>query len=324
MKKILLTGSTGFIGYNILKILLEKNDISLKLFVHKRKSLEKHQGVEYVYGDIRNLSDVDKAVCGCDIIYHTAGLFTFNPKLKDEIYAINVGGTENICEAAVTHKVKRFIYTSSAATIGKSKSRLSNEKSKFNLWEISSDYKKSKVLAEDVVLKYFKEKSLPAIILNPSLPIGKFDFRPTPTGNIVKRYIDQKIILYTDGGFNFVNVKDVAYAHYLAEQNGKIGQKYIIGYKNLTLKEFYSLVSKIDQAKKHIRVPFHLALSLAYLNKVFSVAFRKEAKITPEGLKLAKKTMFYDNSKSISDLGMKYSKIEKGIRDSILWFKNQK
>lgn len=324
MKKvILLTGSTGFIGHNIAKLLVQE-DFELRLFVRKEIPHTRHHNIKYVFGDIRNYEDVLKAAEGCDIVIHSAGLFTLNQMKKDEIYEVNVKGTENICKACIALKIERLIYTSSAATIGKSASKLSDETTEFNLWNISSHYKKSKVLSEKIVFEYFNQYSLPVIILNPSLPLGNFDFKPTSTGAMVESFIKTKKVIYINGGFNFVHVEDVAKAHLLAINRGTIGERYIIGNANMELVEFYRRLCKIFPKNKITQIPYLIALSFSYLIVFYSFLRRKEPEITPQGVMLSRKKMFYDNTKSKRDLGLDYRPIDEALKESVNWFNFKK
>lgn len=320
--KILLTGATGFIGYNIATTLLD-NGYAVRMLVREPVlNRLKHKNAEFIIGDIRNYDDVWKAIDGCDIVIHTAGLFTFDNSRRDEIYEVNVKGTENICKAIVENRaIQRFVYTSSAATIGKAHHALSDENTNFNLWKISSHYKKSKVLAENVVWKYHEQDNIPAIILNPSLPLGYYDIRPTSTGMMVKSFLRATKKVYINGGFNFVHVDDVAKAHVLAITTGRIGERYIIGGTNLTLKEFYQKLQKYKQSTKIVKVPYYVALLGAWLNVVFRTLLkRKQPSITPRGVQLSRKKMFYDTTKSQKELGIRYTPIDKAIHDSVEWF----
>lgn len=322
-KRVLLTGATGFIGYNIAVKLLNDGYV-VRMLVRARKDGLNHKNAEFFIGDIRNYDDVEMATKGCDVAIHTAGLFTFDNSLKDEIYDINVRGTENVCKAVMANKVQRFIYTSSAATIGKATSSLSTEETAFNLWKISSHYKKSKVIAEDIVRKYYNDHNMPVIILNPSLPLGYYDFRPTPTGMMVKSFLSSKKKMFINGGFNFVHVDDVAKSHVLAISNGRLGEKYIIGNENLSLKIFYEKMQKYRPNVKIVQIPYLVALLGAWIDVVCSLFTNKQPSITPQAVQLSRKKMFYDTSKSQKELGIKYTPIDMAIQDSIKWFSNTK
>lgn len=322
---IFLTGSTGFIGYNIARQLL-KTGYTVRMLARTDNHILVHENAEYVSGDIRNYEDVRKSMKGCNIVIHTAGLFTFDTSLRNDIYETNVTGTENICKAVVENKPERFIYTSSAATIGKDKDYkcLSNENTKFNLWKISSHYKKSKVLAEEIVLRYYMEYAIPVVILNPSLPLGAYDFKPTSTGMMIKSFLNSSMKIYINGGFNFVHVNDVAKAHILALQRGRTGQKYIIGNENLLLKEFYQKLLKYKPDTKIKQVPYFVALLGAWVAVMFGLLTKKQPVVTPRVVQLSGKKMFYDTSKSQEELGIKYTSVDEAIKDSVNWFMNNK
>ncbi len=322
MDKILLTGGTGFIGYNI-ALQLFSQGYHVRLFTRGKKPFFESDYVEYAFGDVRNYNDILSAMHGCNIVIHSAGLFTFDSKKRKEIYDINVMGTHNICRAILECKINRFIYTSSAATIGKQKGRVSDENTEFNLWSISSHYKKSKVLAEDIVWSFFKKYNIPVIVLNPSLPLGYYDIRPTSTGMMVKNFLSSKQQVYINGGFNFVHVKDVAKAHLLAINRGRIGEKYIIGHENMELCDFYKILQQYNRGIMLKEIPYFFAYLGSFFVAFLSYIRGKEPSVTPRGVQLSKKKMFYNSIKSQKELGLVYTPIEEAIKDSVEWFKKQ-
>ena len=324
MEKVLLTGATGFIGYNIALELLNSS-YALRLLVRNNNPFPDNDLVECVYGDIQNYHDVESAINGCDYVIHTAGLFTFDSRDKKAIYATNVDGTRNVCLAIANNQnIKRFIYTSSAATIGKAKQGLSSETTTFNLWNISSHYKKSKVLAERVVCDFLEKYSIPVVILNPSLPLGSYDKKPTPTGMMVKSFLDSKRISFIDGGFNFVHVKDVAKLHVLALKSGNVGEKYIVGNANLDLESFYKLLQPYNPQVRLAKVPYVLALLFSFLHAVIEKLKGNIPYVTPRGVQLSRKKMFYDNTKVKETFGYEFIPIQDAIQDSVMWFFNKK
>lgn len=319
-ERVFLTGATGFIGYNIALELLASG-YQVRILVRKSNPFPDNEAIECVYGDILNYDDIQTSLIGCDYVIHTAGLYTFDPKLKELIYKTNIEGTRNVCMAvAQNENIKRLVYTSSAATIGKNKNGLSDEDTKFNLWSISSSYKKSKVLAENIVHKFYTESNLPVIILNPSLPLGSYDIKPTPTGLMVKDFLQSDSVSFIDGGFNFVHVKDVAQIHVLALKLGRLGEKYIIGNANLDLIDFYQKLQQYKPKVKLIKVPYLVALFFSFIHSNIRRLAGKEPKVTPRGVQLSKKKMFYNNEKVKRDFSYRFIPIEIAIQESIDWF----
>lgn len=326
--KTLVTGGTGFIGYHITKCLLEKGYL-IRLLIHKsnRKfDFFQHPNLEIVKGDVLDTDSLKRAMEGCNTVYHAAGIVSFNPNLSDVVYKVNVDGTENVCKLALENGIEKLVYTSSAASIGKNPNGLSNENTKFNLWDISSDYKKSKVLAEDKVMEYYRKFKLPVVILNPALPIGTHDFRPSPPGNMILNYANSKrAVIYPDGGMSFIDVEDVAQAHYLAEKKGKNGERYILGNENLTIHEFYRVLDKVFHTKKiKIRVPYYFALMVGHMSQKAVEKNTREPKIPEDGVKLIKQKMFYDVSKAKNELGIRLSPVESACKKAVEWFIQEK
>ena len=319
-EKVLLTGATGFIGYNIALELLDYG-YKVRILCRKENPFPDDEFVECVYGDVINYSDVESSLVGCDYVIHTAGVFTFDSKQKELIYKTNIEGTRNICMAVVQNKnIKRLVYTSSAATIGKEKFGLSDERTKFNLWSISSYYKKSKVLAENVVHNFYCEYNLPVIILNPSLPLGPYDVKPTPTGMMVKDFLLSNKVAFIDGGFNFVHVKDVARIHVLALKQGKVGEKYIVGNTNLSLANFYKALRSYKPDVKLIQVPYFMALLFSFMHSIIKDVIGGKPKVTPRGIQLSRKKMYYNNEKVKKDFSYEFIPFEKALQDSVAWF----
>ncbi|AEG60449.1 NAD-dependent epimerase/dehydratase family protein [Desulforamulus ruminis] len=324
MQRVFVTGGTGFIGYHIAKRLLQ-NGYNVRLLVHSsRRKLDIlfHPKVEVVTGDILDVDGLRQAMRGCGIVYHAAGIVTFNPSLAVRNYAVNVQGTENICRLVLELGIEKLIYTSSAATIGKNPSGLSDETTAFNLWDISSHYKKSKVLAENKVMEFYKNFALPVVIVNPSVPIGTHDFRPSPSGSLVINHLkSKKPLIYAEGGMNFVDVEDVALGHLMAEKKGKVGERYILGNQNLSIYQFYNLLDTVSDKKTiKVKCPYWAALLVGKLSQQRVRHSTREPKYASEGVKLMRKKMFYDVSKARKELGISFTPLENACRKALRWF----
>lgn len=319
MGKALLIGGTGFIGSHIAKELLKQREI--KLLVRDPAAAEELFGskAEYCRGDIMDVGSVAKALKGCDTLYYSAGLVSFRRNACKEIYKINVEGTRNVCKAALESGIEKMIFTSSAATIGKEKNGFSTEETAFNLWKISSPYKKSKVHAENVVLEHHA-KGLPAVILNPSIPVGAEDKRISPSGSLIIGYFNRRVTGFIRGGMNFVDVEDIAKAHLLAEKYGKTGERYIIGSENLKLDEFYKILRKVSgERRRLVRVPYPVALAAGGIAQKISA--EKEPPVSAYTVRLFYTKLFYDIGKAKKELGFEPEGIEEACRKSIEWYK---
>lgn len=322
-KKAFITGASGFVGYHVAKLLLEKG-YSIRLLIHNKRAISdllSHPDVEVVTGDILDSDFLIKNTVDCDVVYHAAALYSFNHNLTDLIFETNIKGTENICKAVLVNNIKKMVYTSSAATIGKNYHGLSDETTKFNLWKISGAYKKSKVYAENKVLEYIDNHNLPAVIVNPSVPIGSHDFRPTPTGKMIVNYLLNDKLFCVNGGLNFIHIKDVAMGHYLAEINGKIGERYIIGNANLKMADFYQKLNTITgNNKKIVKIPYLLALLFGMISTNKAKKNNTEPELPKEGIQLLKKQMFYNVEKSKKELKLTLTNIDTAIVESVKWF----
>lgn len=324
MHKVLVTGATGFIGYHVVQCLI-KNGRELKLFVRDKARSEvlfKNTEVEIFEGNVLDLGSINRAMKGCSVVYHIAGIPSFNPRKENEIYDVNITGSENICKAALNNCIDKIVYTSSAATIGKNGTNISNESNEFNLWEISGPYKKSKVYAEQKILSYYNDYKLPIVVVNPTLPVGSHDFRPTPAGRMILNYLNSRKVLSINGGLNFIDVEDVASGHMLAEVNGRIGERYILGDVNLKIEDFYKLLNQITtQNKEVVKIPYLLGLVMGSIASCVARVKNIEPLFTKESVELAHLTMFYNVTKARNELKLPPGNISKACENAINWFK---
>ena len=327
-KKILITGANGFVGSAITKLALKKKFKVNVLVRHDAdiKNLEEVKSkIKIFYGDLRDIESLESPISESDIIFHVAAdyrLWARNPK---ELYDSNVRGTENIC--LVSNKLNKIlVYTSSVATLGISEKEESNEDTEVNFKEMLGDYKKSKYLAESIVLRFIKKKKLKAIIVNPSTPIGSGDIKPTPTGKIILDVLNGKMPAYVDTGLNLVHVDDVAEGHFLALRYGKFGEKYILGGENLHFKDFLDLISEYgSRPKVKVRINPKALLPLAYINQFFFKFFiNKTPSLTVDGLKMSTKKMFFSSDKAKKKLRYRPRSVKNAIKDAVSWFKDFK
>src|SRR5437764_2856140 len=240
----LVTGATGFVGWHVTRLLMERTG-RVRVLVRPSSDLRtiERLNAERVCGDLRDPASLKKALEGVGQVFHVAADYRLWAKNPDEIYQSNVGGTLNLIEASRQAGVQRFIYTSSVATIAvPAHGTLPDESTAASLDQMIGHYKRSKFLAEQEVLKA-AAGGFPAVVVNPTTPIGPGDWKPTPTGKIVVDFLNGRIPAYVDTGFNIVAVEDVAEGHWLAATRGRIGESYILGERNITLKEFLGLTA---------------------------------------------------------------------------------
>ena len=325
--KVLVTGATGFIGFHVARFLTEKGiDVRALVRGENNSPALKSLNIETVSGDIRNFESVFLALDGCQQLYHLAAdyrLWVPDPRV---MYDINVQGTINCMEAALKREVEKVIYTSSVGVLAASTGgQASNEESSAGVHEMVGHYKRSKFLAEQEVYSFIK-KGVPAVIVYPSTPIGPMDIKPTPTGKTIVDFLDGKIPAFLDTGLNFVDVSDVAAGHWLASQHGEIGRGYILGNKNLTLREFFESLARITgYPPPKIRLPYLPVLLAACIDETVSTLLtHKPPRIPLTGVRMAKKYMYFDASRAVRELCMPQSLIEHAMSRAVEWFRQNK
>ena len=281
--------------------------------------------IELMTGDIRNFASVRRAVNDCRQVYHVAADYRLWVPDPSTMYETNVEGTKHVMQAALELGVEKVIYTSTVGVWpGSSRKEPPNEDSLASLDAMVGHYKRSKFIAERQVVQFIR-KGLPVIIVNPSTPIGPMDRKPTPTGKIIVDFLRGQIPAYLDSGLNFVDVADVAHGHWLASEYGHIGQRYILGNKNMTLKEFFeTLARQTGKKPPKIRLPYFSVLLAAYANEaVCRWITHRHPTIPVTGVKMAKKYMFFESTKAVRELNLPQRSIEAAIKQAVNWFIEQ-
>lgn len=266
----LVTGATGFLGSHVARQLLAAGD-SVRVLVRRTSNLQALDGLaaERLEGDLNDSASLKRAVSGVRRVFHVAAdyrLWTRNP---DEIYETNVQGTRRLLEAAADAGVERFIYTSTVATIAVPQRgpKLPNEETRARLDQMIGHYKRSKFLAEMEAMKA-AASGVPVITVNPTAPVGPADWKPTPTGRIILDFLNGKMPAYVDTGLNLAPVEDVAAGHLLAADKGRIGERYILGARNMTLKQILEALAPIvGRPAPRLRLPHAIALAASYADE---------------------------------------------------------
>jgi dihydroflavonol-4-reductase len=322
--KVLVTGATGFVGGAVARALV-RTGTDVRVLARPGADLQNLQGltVEQVAGDLRDPASLRAALTGCRQLYHVAAHYALWAKDPSIFYDINVTGTYNLLEAARAAGIERTVYCSTIGAIGLPPGGgLGTEDTPVSLDQMAGHYKRSKYLAEQEVLKLAKN-GLPVVIVNPSAPVGEADVRPTPTGQVIVDFMKGRMPAYIETGMNIIDVDDVAAGHLLAMQKGRQGERYILGCKNLMLREVFEILSTLTGVKAPaIKLPRLAVLPLAYLNHWIANLTGRPPRIPLEGVKMAKYKMHYDCSKAIRELGLPQTPPETALEKAVKWFRD--
>lgn len=322
--KVLVTGATGFIGGNLAR-LLDRSGYQVRALVRPGSNTLTIDGtgVSPMPGDILDVESVFMAVKGCEAVFHCAAAYTFWSRDPALVYRTNVEGTRIVLDAALREGVSRVVYTSTVSTVGYSASGQANEESPVEPGHLVGHYKKSKYKAEQVALEMVS-RGLPVAIVNPTAPVGPWDVKPTPTGRIMVDFLRGRIPAYVATGLNVVDVEDVAAGHILAMKKGVPGSRYLLGNRNVTLKELFTMLQTLTGLRApRFRVPYWLALGAAHLDQVLEGnLLRREPRIPLEGLRIAKSPMYVDCWKAVTELGQPQSSLEAALEKAVKWFRD--
>jgi dihydroflavonol-4-reductase len=321
-----VTGATGFLGSHVVRQLLLRGDrVRILARNSSRKSNIESFGCEIAIGDLKDSMSLLRCVQGCARVFHVAAdyrLWALNPQ---DIYDNNVGGTRNLLSACCEAGVEKVVYTSTVGAIGMRKDGLpADENTPVKLDDMIGHYKRSKFMAEQVALE-FAASGLPVYIVNPTTPVGPGDLKPTPTGKIILEFIKGRMPAYVDTGLNLVGVEDVARGHLLAETNGRVGERYILGGENWSLEEILEgLASICGKRTPRFRIPWTLALLAGYMdNFVLGTVLRREPLIPLEGVRMSRYKMYVTSEKARRELGYNPGPVDKALREAVDYFRNE-
>jgi dihydroflavonol-4-reductase len=317
----LVTGAAGFLGSHVTRQLVARGDeVRVLLRASSTNRAIADLSLEYVTGDLRDPASLDRAMKGIKRVFHVAADYRLWAKRKQDIYDSNVGGTKNLLAAAKRAGVEQLVYTSTVATIAVDRPQHPNEFTDAKLEEMVGHYKRSKWMAEREVLDAAKG-GLPVIVAMPTTPVGPWDWKPTPTGKIILDFLNGKMPGYVVTGLNFVGVEECAAGHLLIAEKGKVGERYLLGGENLTLKGMLDLLARITGLRAPmLKIPHGLALGVAYANTMFSRLIGREPGIPIEGVKIARHMMFVDSSRAQRELGFKAGPVSAALERAVRWY----
>jgi dihydroflavonol-4-reductase len=319
----LVTGGTGFIGGRLVRRLV-KAGLSVRVLVRHASPREVLAGlpVEFVLGDLRDACSLTEAVSGCRWLFHAAADYRLWAPRPEELYETNVAGTRRLIETGVASGVERIVYTSSVGALGlPADGRPGDETTPVTLEEMVGHYKRSKFLAEQEVLR-LAAAGAPVVLVHPSTPVGPGDVKPTPTGQMIVDFLLGRMPAFVDTGLNLVHVDDVASAHLLAAERGVVGEKYILGGRDLTLREIFAMLSEVTGRRApRWEMPFGVALAAGHVSQWWADHVTHQPPRVPlEGVRMARKRMFFDSRKAIRELGMPQTPIKQALEEAVSWF----
>jgi len=321
----LLTGASGFVGSAVARKLIGAG-FTVRALVRPTSNISRLAGLdlERVVGDLRDAEAVTRAMTGARHVFHVAADYRLWAPDPKEIYASNVDGTRTLMEAAMRAGVERVVYTSSVATLKTSpRGEVADETAPLNERDAVGAYKQSKVAAERLV-EALVERGLPAVIVNPSTPVGAGDVKPTPTGRIIIEAAAGRIPAFVDTGLNMVHVDDVAEGHLLALRRGRIGERYILGGQNASFADILRVVAEtVGRRPPRVKIPRRAVIPLALAAEAIARRTGREPFVTMDGLRMAKNRMYFQTAKAERELGYKARPFAEGIRDAIAWFRQE-
>ena len=319
---VLITGASGFVG-SAIAIAAGRAGYRVRLLVRAsspRGNIQPDDDV--VIGDIRDRASLASALRGVRHLIHAAADYRLWSRSPSEIITTNAEGTRCVMEEALRAGVERIVYTSSVATIALRDDMPADESSPLSERDAIGAYKRSKVIAERLVEDMVQRKRLPAVIVNPSTPIGARDVKPTPTGRIIVEAASGRMPAFVDTGLNLVHVDDVAAGHLAALAHGTIGERYILGGENVYLRDMLAEIARVVGRKPpRVRLPIAPLYPLALVAEGVGLVTGREPFLTLDGLRMARHHMFFNDAKARRELGYSARPYRDGIADAIAWFR---
>ncbi|HYZ39396.1 MAG TPA: hopanoid-associated sugar epimerase [Stellaceae bacterium] len=319
----LVTGATGFVGSAVVRALLRQGRTVRAL---ARPSSDRRNvaglSVEIVEGTLEDPQSLARAVSGCRHLYHVAADYRLWVRNPAAMFHANVIGTRDLMIAALEARVERIVYTSSVATLGLPPDGAADETTPSSVDDMIGPYKRSKFEAEEIVRTLVRERGLPAVIVNPSTPVGPGDIKPTPTGRMILEAARGRMPAYVDTGLNIVHVDDVAEGHLAAAEKGQIGERYILGGENMSLAEILAEVSQAAGGRPpRLRLPHTMLFPVAIGAELTARITGREPLVTLDGVRMSRKKMYFSSEKAARKLGYRPRPAREAIADAVSWFR---
>ena len=323
--KAFVTGATGFLGSHVARALADQG-AELRLLVRSTSNFKNLQGLkaETATGDLRDAASLEKAMSGCDTVFHVAADYRLWVRDPAGMYRSNVEGTRAILQAARQNGVQRVVYTSSVATVGFTSNGIpADEDSPVALANMIGHYKRSKFMAEQLALQAGRS-GMHVVTVNPTTPIGERDVKPTPTGRIVLDFLKRKFPAYVETGLNLVDVRECAVGHVAALEKGRSGERYILGGEDLTLKQILDRLGEITGLPSpKIKLPYFFAFATGVIDEAITGRLlKREPRATVDTVRMGRKKMFASSAKAVRELGWKIVPVEGALRRAVEWFRS--
>ena len=310
-RPVLVTGASGFLGWHVARLLLERG-YTVRALVRPGSQV-RELAVEPVTGDLRDAASLERAAAGCRLVFHVAADYRLWARDEKELYQSNVDGTRNLLRAA--RGAERIVYTSTVGCISPP-----DEDQPCTLEQMTGAYKRSKFMAEQVALDAAKE-GLPVVIVTPTAPIGDHDVKPTPTGKIVLDFLKGDMPAFIDTGLNLMDVRDTALGHLQAAERGRIGERYILGAENLTLAQILGILAKITGRKAPtIQLPYTVAYAAGVIATAWARLTGTPPRVPLDAVRMAKKKMWVSHQKAARELGFAPGPAEPALARAVAWF----
>ncbi len=321
----LVTGGTGFVGSHVVRALLARGR-AVRCLVRAGSRRENLEGlpIEIVVGDLTDAASLIPALSGVRTLYHVAADYRLWARNPNELYRANAGGTDNVLAAASAAGVDRVVHTSSVAALGLTRDGSpADETTPVERSRIIGHYKKSKYDAERVALSW-AARGLPVVIVNPSTPVGEGDIKPTPTGQLIVDFLNRRMPAYVDTGLNLVDVRDVAAGHLAAAEKGRVGERYILGNRDMTLREILETLARLTGLPApRVRLPHWIPLTAAAVATGAARVTGRPPRVSLESVRMSTHRMFFDAGKAIRDLGLPQTPVDEALSRAVAWFREK-
>lgn len=321
----LVTGGTGFVGAHVVRALLARGR-AVRCLVRSCSRRNNLDGlpVELVEGDLDDPVSLSRALVGTETLYHCAADYRLWAKDPGQIYRTNVSGTENALAAAARARVARVVYTSSVGALGLARDGTpANETTPVSREDVIGHYKKSKYDAERVADAWVR-RGLPVVIVNPSTPVGEGDIKPTPTGQMIVDFLNRRLPAYVDTGLNLIDARDVAEGHLLAAEKGRVGERYILGNRNITLKEILDTLARLTGLPSpRLRLPHAVPLVAAAAGTWLANLTGRAPRVSLESVRMSRHKMFFEANKAVRELGLPQTPVEEALSRAVEWFREK-